>query len=246
MSIVSRQLSRPPRRRREGGSALIVSLVLTFLFLTLSAALLINVERSRAQMVHNLDNNRATYVALSAFEVASSQINDFEFNAETPLSVGIAGDAEGVMRSFHFDNPTGSPTGTNPSNSNVPLPGSLEGNLAAVVGADGDLPTKAAMLQRVDGSFAVRSLRLNDGSWLVTASGKWRREVAEFSIILVPAPGVPFAVGIYGRESLVLQGPGEVRWINSDDENDIDTPVVLEAGEDITVVKTPPPEPDDE
>ena len=255
------------RSRAEQGTALILSLLLIFLLSMMGVALLMNSERSRAQVVHNLDNNLATYTALSAIEVASSQIHDFEFNPDTQLTADTAGDTSGLMRSFHFDNPQPAPSEPSgapgllglggsvsvgleaagvAANLNVSLPGSVESNLARVFGEDGSLPAKSAMLRRQDGAFSARSQRLSGGSWLVTTTGKWQREVVEFSVVLEPTPGVPFAVGLYGRESLVLQGPGEVTWINSDDENDIETPVVLEAGEDITVVKTPPPEIEDD
>lgn len=220
----------------EGGNALLITLVFTFIFMILVLTLLTSVQVNRNTVESNFNSLHAKQTALTGMRVAVDQINDFLLNGETNVSQTEVGNIVGIARSR--DEP-GQDTGA--AITARPQGTSIEDTLVqtSFVNPSAPMPNNATMLQQVNGFYTTRSSPFSDGSWKVRSRGKWRDSISKIVTLMIPVQGTPFSLGVYGAEGVFVDGPGLIDWINSDDPTDLNTPIVLESGFNIFITKEP-------
>lgn len=228
-------LSKLPQDER--GNSIVGALVMSFIFLSLSVTLLTSVQNNRSTVDNNMDKFHAKQAAITGMNIAIDQINDFVLNEETTLS--FSGGKFAILGNAR------SRSDPNVMSMNLPgseiRPGSIEDTVMNVISVpyEGVPPVLSEVLKKENGFFYVQAERLADDSWKLRIRGKWRNNVKRFMTILVRDEGNPFSIGVYGASGVVVDGPGLIDWINSEDLNDETLPIVLESGGDLTIVKDP-------
>ena len=226
------------KQHKERGNSLFMCLIISSVFITLSLTLITSVDTNRRVVTHNTNQFLAHQAALVGMQVSIDLINEAYLEPLTSaLNIDTAGNIEGVGKSRSDPFVSGLP----PVIGHTRLgQGAIEETIQEFreIPFTGNMPSDNALLGEADGYFYVQSKRIED-SWELRIRGKWRTNVRRIRTLVTPEEGKPFRLGIYGTSSVVLDGPGVVDWINSDDPNDIDTPIVLDSGGDLTVVKDP-------
>lgn len=233
-----------PRRDQgdEAGNVLIICLILAFLFISFTLALLTSVKVNEQTVSHNVHRYHSHQAAVSGLAVAVDQINDSILNQNPRVTQEFAGNMKGIARSLSdpqvFDTTTTNANGYRPDDGALNRQ-TIEGTLPQVDADEPNLPmpTDSEMFQQPDGYFATRTERLPDGSWKVRVHAKWRGEITRIVSLLTPDDGRPFRLGIYGTDGVFVSGPGVIDWVNTDNPNDITIPTVLESGKSLRVTQ---------
>ncbi|MDF1660122.1 MAG: hypothetical protein P1V97_00020 [Planctomycetota bacterium] len=226
------------KQHNERGNSLFMCLIISSVFITLSLTLITSVDTNRRVVTHNTNQFLAHQSALIGMQISVDMINEaFLDPISSILSVDTAGNIEGVGKSRSDPFVAGLP----------PISGHTRLGLGAIedtiqdfreVPFTGIMPTQTQLEEKPNGYFFVQAKRIQD-SWELRIRGKWRKNVRRIRTLVTPEEGKPFRLGIYGTSSVVVDGPGNIDWINSEDLTDIDTPIVLDSGGNMTVVKDP-------
>lgn len=234
------------KQHKESGNSLFMCIIISSVFITLSLTLITSVDTNRRVVTHNTNQFLAHQSAVTGMQISVDMINEaFLENIIDPvlgpvlslLNVNTAGNVEGVAKSRSDPFISGLP----------PIIGHTRAGLGAIeetiqdfreIPFTGVMPTETALEAEPNGYFYVQARKIED-SWELRIRGKWRKNVRRIRTLVTPEEGKPFRLGIYGTSSVVVDGPGNIDWINSEDVNDIDTPIVLDSGGNMTVVKDP-------
>lgn len=231
----------------SSGEALFVALVLVFILVGFTMTLLTAAQINNNAVRATSDKIHANYAALTALNIAVDQINEIIISNNPRLNEDSAGNFEGRARSVvHPDVAPAMNASGGYSSASMRSGGSIDNSVESLVAISGatPMPTGEVLLSRPDGSFAVRASRLADGSWKIFARAKHGQFVKRIVTLLTPDESSPFRVGIFGRDSVVVQGPGNIDWINTSNPLDTVIPTVLESGGTasgaLVVTKEPP------
>lgn len=225
-------------QHKESGNSLFMCLIISTVFITLSLTLITSVDVNKKTVTQNVDKFMAHQAAILGMQISIDMINEAFLDPVTSLlDVNTTGNIEGVAKSRSDPFIAGLPPVSGHSRTGQ---GAIEETIQEFreIPFTGTVPTPAALRQQPDGYFYVQARRIQD-SWELRIRGKWRRNVRRIRTLVTPEEGKPFRLGIYGTSAVVVDGPGEIDWINTDDPLDIETPIVLDSGGDITVVKDP-------
>lgn len=236
-------ISRPNqdvKQHKESGNSLFMCIIISTIFITLSLTLITSVDTNRRVVTHNTNQFLAHQSALTGMQISVDMINEAFIQPEASvLNVDTTGNIEGVAKSRSDPFIAGLAPVLGHARSGQ---GAIEETIQEFreIPFTGTMPTKADLDTRPNGYFYVQARRIQD-SWELRIRGKWRENIRRIRTLVTPEEGKPFRLGIYGTSSVVVDGPGNVDWINSEDPNDIETPIVLDSGGNMTVIKDPIP-----
>lgn len=225
-------------QHKESGNSLFMCLIISSVFITLSLTLITSVDTNRRVVTHNTNQFLAHQSALIGMQISVDMINEaFLEPVASLLNVNTTGNIEGVGKSRSDPFVAGLPPISGHSRIGQ---GAIEDTIQDFreIPFTGVMPTETQLEEKPNGYFYVQAKRIED-SWELRIRGKWRKNVRRIRTLVTPEEGKPFRLGIYGTSSVVVDGPGNVNWINSEDPSDIDTPIVLDSGGNMTVVKDP-------
>jgi hypothetical protein len=226
-----------PHKEHSGnrGSSIFATLVIASIFISITIVLLNSTSVNKMTVTHNVDQFMANQAAILGMQISVDMINEAFYDPNSPLDPNTTGNIEGIARS------RSDPFVPNTANSVISKRvGAIEHTIQEFreIPFTGIMPTDEELLPQASGYFIVQAERIND-SWVLRIRGKQKKTIRRIKTIITPIPGRPFTIGVYGTSAVIVDGPGTIDWINSADQNDIETPVVLESGGDITVVKDP-------
>lgn len=239
-NLFKSRLNQDVKQHKESGNSLFMCIIISTIFITLSLTLITSVDTNRRVVTHNTNQFLAHQSALTGMQISVDMINEAFIQPDISiLDVDTTGNIEGIAKSRSDPFVAGFAPVLGHTRSGQ---GAIEETIQEFreIPFTGTMPTSAELDTRPNGYFYVQARRIQD-SWELRIRGKWRKNIRRIRTLVTPEEGKPFRLGIYGTSSVVVDGPGNVDWINSEDPNDIDTPIVLDSGGNMTVIKDPIP-----
>ena len=216
------------RLQGERGSALILTMVLMVLLLLFTFALITTTQTNSRSAAGRLELQRARCAALSGISIAKSQV--LEALATGSPDIAVAGNLDGIARSIEEPGQTGP---------NCSFPGSIEGTVVKVGGADpgSALPTAKDATALADGHFSTRT-SLSSGTPItvrILSLGSYGESAYELLAVFVVDQETLFSQGMFGSFGVDVSGPGEVEWVDNEAARDPVNPVVIESSDALDV-----------
>jgi hypothetical protein len=220
-------LMRKAKYPRANSLALVLFLII--ILLGFGAVLFQSSQRNTNSVTGSEHTFRARRACESGINIAANLISDAVLADHT---VTEAGNAQGVMTFNDAADPMTIEKG-DPAIKKLGF--AIEFAELTAVGTAFP-PRVEDIKSKANGFFVTKSTRLAGDEWEVRSVGMWKGVIVRIRTVLVRSIGRPFQLGGLHAVSLVkiVGDKGKVTWINSDDADDSDVPVIINSDGDVS------------